>query len=70
MTFWYYCHCVPSLTNTHYNTKDTEADNSKITRDTGSSDSTTIHNTTELDHWLEDARKHIEEKLEDGPVIL
>jgi len=30
----------------------------------------TIHNVSELDLWLADARKHIEEKLEDGPVIL
>lgn len=30
----------------------------------------TIHNATELDQWLGDARKHIEEKLGDGPVIL
>jgi hypothetical protein len=30
----------------------------------------TIHNATELDQWLADARKHVEEKLKDGPVIL
>jgi len=30
----------------------------------------TIHNVSELDQWLADARKRIEEKLEDGPVIL
>ncbi|OFW00070.1 MAG: hypothetical protein A3F68_05125 [Acidobacteria bacterium RIFCSPLOWO2_12_FULL_54_10] len=30
----------------------------------------TIHNTTELEQWLSDARKHVEEKLKDGPVIL
>ncbi len=30
----------------------------------------TIHNSTELDQWLADARKHVEEKLKDGPVIL
>jgi hypothetical protein len=30
----------------------------------------TIHNTTELDEWLADARKQVEEKLNDGPVIL
>jgi len=30
----------------------------------------TIHNATELDQWLADARKHVEEKLRDGPVIL
>ncbi|HKB98812.1 MAG TPA: BREX system P-loop protein BrxC [Terriglobales bacterium] len=30
----------------------------------------TIHNATELDQWLADARKQVEEKLKDGPVIL
>ena len=30
----------------------------------------TIRNATELDQWLVDARKHVEEKLKDGPVIL
>jgi hypothetical protein len=30
----------------------------------------TIHNVTELDRWLADARKQVEEKLKDGPVIL
>ena len=30
----------------------------------------TIHNATELDHWLASARKQVEEKLKDGPVIL
>jgi hypothetical protein len=30
----------------------------------------TIHNATELDKWLASARKHVEEKLKDGPVIL
>jgi hypothetical protein len=30
----------------------------------------TIHNATELDQWLVDARKQVEEKLKDGPVIL
>ena len=30
----------------------------------------TIHNTTELDQWLEGARKQVEEKLKDGPVII
>lgn len=32
--------------------------------------STTIHNTSELDKWLEQARSEIEEKLKTGPVIL
>ena len=30
----------------------------------------TIHNVTELDQWLASARKQVEEKLKDGPVIL
>jgi hypothetical protein len=30
----------------------------------------TIHNATELDQWLASARKQVEEKLKDGPVIL
>ena len=30
----------------------------------------TIHNATELDQWLAGARKQVEEKLKDGPVIL
>ena len=30
----------------------------------------TIHNPAELDQWLADVRKHVEEKLKDGPVIL
>ena len=30
----------------------------------------TIHNTAELDEWLAGARKQVEEKLKDGPVIL
>jgi hypothetical protein len=30
----------------------------------------TIHNTVELDEWLAGARKQVEEKLKDGPVIL
>ena len=30
----------------------------------------TIHDTTELKEWLEAARKQVEEKLKDGPVIL
>jgi hypothetical protein len=30
----------------------------------------TIHNAIELDQWLADARKQVEEKLKDGPVIL
>jgi hypothetical protein len=30
----------------------------------------TIHNATELDQWLWGVRKHVEEKLKDGPVIL
>jgi len=30
----------------------------------------TIHNATELDQWLAGARKQIEEKLKDGPVIV
>ena len=30
----------------------------------------TIRNATELDQWLADVRKHVEEKLKDGPVIL
>jgi hypothetical protein len=30
----------------------------------------TIHDTTELEQWLADARKQVEEKLKDGPVIL
>jgi len=30
----------------------------------------TIHNTAELDQWLADARKQIDEKLKDGPVTL
>ena len=30
----------------------------------------TIHNTTELDQWLAEARKQVEEKLKDGPVTL
>lgn len=30
----------------------------------------TIHNATELDQWLANARKQVEEKLKDGPVIL
>jgi hypothetical protein len=30
----------------------------------------TIRDTTELDQWLAAARKHVEEKLKDGPVIL
>ena len=30
----------------------------------------TIHNATELEQWLVGARKHVEEKLKDGPVIL
>jgi hypothetical protein len=30
----------------------------------------TIHNATELDQWLAGVRKHVEEKLKDGPVIL
>ena len=30
----------------------------------------TIHNATELEQWLAGARKHVEEKLKDGPVIL
>ena len=30
----------------------------------------TIHDTTELDQWLASARKQIEDKLKDGPVIL
>jgi hypothetical protein len=30
----------------------------------------TIHNATELEQWRADARKHVEEKLRDGPVIL
>ena len=30
----------------------------------------TIHDTAELDEWLTGARKEIEEKLKDGPVIL
>jgi len=32
--------------------------------------SATIHNATELDQWLGDVRKHVEEKLKGGPVIL
>jgi len=32
--------------------------------------SATIHDTAELDQWLADARKQIEEKLKDGPVTL
>ena len=30
----------------------------------------TIHNATELDQWLAGARKLVEKKLKDGPVIL
>ena len=30
----------------------------------------TIRNATELDQWLADVRKHVEEKLKDGPVIV
>jgi hypothetical protein len=30
----------------------------------------TIHNTAELDQWLKDARKQVEEKLKEGTVIL
>jgi len=30
----------------------------------------TIHNTTELDQWLLDARRQVAEKLKDGPVTL
>lgn len=30
----------------------------------------TIHNATELEQWLASARKQVEEKLKDGPVIL
>jgi hypothetical protein len=30
----------------------------------------TIHNATELEQWLVGVRKHVEEKLRDGPVIL
>jgi hypothetical protein len=30
----------------------------------------TIHDAGELDQWLVDVRKHIEEKLKDGPVIV
>ena len=30
----------------------------------------TIHNTTELGHWLAAARKQVEEKLKEGPVTL
>jgi hypothetical protein len=30
----------------------------------------TIHSAAELDQWLADARKQVEEKLKDGPVIL
>jgi len=30
----------------------------------------TIHNTDELGQWLAGVRKHVEEKLKDGPVIL
>ncbi len=30
----------------------------------------TIHNTTELNHWLAGARKQVEDKLKDGPVIV
>ena len=30
----------------------------------------TIHNPTELDQWLAEARKQVEEKLKDGPVTL
>jgi hypothetical protein len=30
----------------------------------------TIHNGTELDEWLAGARKQVEEKLKEGPVIL
>jgi hypothetical protein len=32
--------------------------------------SATIHNAAELDQWLADARKHVEEKLKEGTVIL
>jgi len=31
---------------------------------------TTIHNAVELDQWLSDTRKLVEQKLKDGPVIL
>jgi hypothetical protein len=30
----------------------------------------TIRNASELDHWLTDVRKRVEEKLKDGPVIV
>ena len=30
----------------------------------------TIRNASELDQWLADVRKHVEEKLKDGPVIV
>ncbi|MGH9650915.1 MAG: hypothetical protein ACRD3I_10650, partial [Terriglobales bacterium] len=30
----------------------------------------TIHNATELDQWLAGVRRQVEEKLNDGPVIL
>lgn len=30
----------------------------------------TIHDTAELDQWLAGARKQVEDKLKDGPVIL
>jgi hypothetical protein len=30
----------------------------------------TIRNATELDQWMSDVRRHVEEKLKDGPVIV